>query len=101
MRAQWSGRPMLWHIYQQEDDAHLPKLDAFLTLYLAGLSPAAAQAVNQFWQRWNVGGDLGECWTALAEHWSQIERNAERWCQQQAAQTDLATALVQFYVNSL
>jgi len=101
VRAQWAGRPMLWHIYQQEEDAHLPKLDAFLTLYLAGLSPAAAQAVNQFWQRWNVGGDLGECWTALAEHWPQIERHAERWCQQQAAQTDLATALVQFYVNSL
>ncbi|KPY82493.1 Uncharacterized protein ALO44_05107 [Pseudomonas syringae pv. tagetis] len=101
VRAQWAGRPMLWHIYQQEDDAHLPKLDAFLTLYLEGLEAAAAQALNQFWQHWNAGSDLNESWEALTEHWPQIDRHAERWCLQQAAQTDLATALVQFYVNSL
>ncbi|RML87535.1 hypothetical protein APX70_05427 [Pseudomonas syringae pv. maculicola] len=92
---------MLWHIYQQEEDAHLPKLDAFLALYLARLAPEAGQAVNQFWQSWNAGSDLSESWQALTEHWAQIEKHAERWCQQQAAQTDLATALVQFYGNSL
>ncbi|EGH28643.1 hypothetical protein PSYJA_06479, partial [Pseudomonas syringae pv. japonica str. M301072] len=35
------------------------------------------------------------------EHGPQIQHHAEHWSQQQAAQTDLATALVQFYVNSL
>ncbi|KPW88583.1 Uncharacterized protein ALO79_04808 [Pseudomonas syringae pv. castaneae] len=101
VRAQWAGRPMLWHIYQQEDDAHLPKLDAFLALYLADLAPEAAHAVNQFWQNWNIGSDLGESWLALTEHWAEIEKHAGHWCLQQAAQTDLATALVQFYGNSL
>ncbi|KPZ13176.1 Uncharacterized protein ALO40_01537 [Pseudomonas syringae pv. viburni] len=101
VRAQWAGRPMLWHIYQQEEDAHLPKLDAFLALYLAGHVPEAAQAVNRFWQSWNTGCDLSESWQALTGHWAQLEKHAERWCQQQATQTDLATALVQFYGNSL
>ncbi|WP_024644599.1 elongation factor P maturation arginine rhamnosyltransferase EarP [Pseudomonas syringae] len=101
VRAQWAGRPMLWHIYQQEDDAHLPKLDAFLTLYLDGLSPIAGQALNRFWQSWNAGGDLGKHWQAMLNHWPEIEKHAERWCLQQALQTDLATALVQFYGNSL
>lgn len=29
VRAQWAGRPLLWHIYQQEEDVHLEKLEAF------------------------------------------------------------------------
>ncbi|UGA38483.1 elongation factor P maturation arginine rhamnosyltransferase EarP [Chromobacterium haemolyticum] len=33
VRAQWAGRPFLWHIYPQDDDAHLAKLDAFLSQY--------------------------------------------------------------------
>ncbi|KPW24168.1 Uncharacterized protein ALO83_02926 [Pseudomonas cannabina pv. alisalensis] len=101
VRAQWAARPMLWHIYQQEDDAHLPKLDAFLKLYLDGLSPLAGQALHRFWHSWNTGGDLVSDWQAMADHWPEIEKHAERWCLQQASQTDLATALVQFCGNSL
>ncbi|MFJ4144609.1 elongation factor P maturation arginine rhamnosyltransferase EarP [Pseudomonas sp. NPDC089734] len=101
VRAQWAARPMLWHIYQQEDEAHLPKLEAFLALYLAGLSPAAAQALGSLWRGWNRGLDLGESWQAVLIHEAEIERHARRWCLERASQTDLAAALVQFYRNSL
>ncbi|WP_122455403.1 elongation factor P maturation arginine rhamnosyltransferase EarP [Pseudomonas viridiflava] len=101
VRAQWAGRPMLWHIYQQESDAHLPKLDAFLELYLAGLSPAAGQALDAFWQAWNANQALSESWQLLSNHWPEVQRHAEQWCDEQASRTDLAAALVQFYVNSL
>ncbi|MCD5997082.1 elongation factor P maturation arginine rhamnosyltransferase EarP [Pseudomonas sp. CDFA 602] len=101
VRGQWAGRPMLWHIYQQEEGAHLPKLESFLTLYAAGLSSAAAQALNTFWLGWSAGDDVGEHWRVLNGHWPEIEKHAERWCLQQASRTDLATALVQFYGNSL
>ena len=30
VRAIWAGKPFVWHIYPQDDDAHLAKLDAFL-----------------------------------------------------------------------
>lgn len=30
VRALWAGRPLVWHIYPQHDDAHLLKLQAFL-----------------------------------------------------------------------
>jgi uncharacterized repeat protein (TIGR03837 family) len=30
VRAQWAARPLLWHIYPQEDDAHWAKLEAFV-----------------------------------------------------------------------
>ena len=101
VRGQWAGRPMLWHIYQQEDNAHLPKLDAFLALYLAGLSASAADGLNRFWQAWNAGTELGEAWLALNDHWPELDRHARNWCERMASRTDLATALVQFCRNSL
>ena len=36
VRGLWSGRPFVWQIYRQADDAHLPKLEAFLRLLPAG-----------------------------------------------------------------
>jgi uncharacterized repeat protein (TIGR03837 family) len=30
VRAQWAGKPFVWHIYPQADDVHRVKLDAFL-----------------------------------------------------------------------
>ncbi|KQQ56921.1 hypothetical protein ASF84_07050 [Pseudomonas sp. Leaf127] len=101
VRAQWAGRPMLWHIYQQDGDAHEPKLDAFLDLYCAGLSAEAAQAMAGLWRSWSAGQPLGEYWRRLSGHWPQIRQQAGVWCQQQASRPDLAQALVQFYRNSL
>ena len=35
VRALWAGKPLLWQIYPQDDDAHNAKLDAFLDLLAA------------------------------------------------------------------
>lgn len=96
VRAQWAGRPLLWHIYEQDDDAHWAKLDAFLELYLAGLSPAAAQALSCFWRAWNAGEDGSQSWQALAANADEIEQHAQRWCAKLASHADLAAALVLF-----
>lgn len=101
VRAQWAGRPLLWHIYEQEEDAHWVKLNAFLDVYLKGLSPAAAQAFNALWQAWNAGSDMGCAWNSTLEHWPELTAHAERWCLQQSLQADLAQALVHFYRNWL
>lgn len=47
VRAQWAGKPMVWHIYPQDDGAQAAKLEAFMAT--AGL-PAAWTA---FWRGWN------------------------------------------------
>ncbi|MCR8935550.1 MULTISPECIES: elongation factor P maturation arginine rhamnosyltransferase EarP [unclassified Pseudomonas] len=99
VRAQWAGRPMLWHIYQQDEDIHLDKLDAFLALYTKALSPAAAEAMNGLWRAWSAGQPIGEHWLAARKHWPELQENAEAWCLEQGLQADLATALVQFYLN--
>ncbi|NBA93908.1 elongation factor P maturation arginine rhamnosyltransferase EarP [Pseudomonas sp. R5(2019)] len=99
VRAQWAGRPLLWHIYIQEEYAHWEKLEAFLELYVQGLSAPAAQALTALWRAWNMNGDMATSWRQMLEHWPELAAHAQRWCRQQATQPDLAMALVQFYRN--
>jgi len=99
VRAQWAGRPLLWHIYQQEEDVHLDKLEAFLALYVQGLSEPASEAISGLWRAWNAGEKMTDHWQSTRNHWPELEKHAQAWCLEQALQADLATALVQFYGN--
>ncbi|GLZ84489.1 hypothetical protein Pres01_05400 [Metapseudomonas resinovorans] len=101
VRAQWAGKPLLWHIYQQEEGAHWDKLEAFLTLYCGGLSSAAAAALTESWRAWNRGEGMGEAWNGLLAQWPEVSRHADHWCRQQSARTDLATGLVQICTKPL
>ena len=49
VRALWAGKPCVWDIYPQSDDAHHDKLEAFLSLLPASASPS----LRQFHLRWN------------------------------------------------
>ncbi|MGF6457828.1 elongation factor P maturation arginine rhamnosyltransferase EarP [Pseudomonas frederiksbergensis] len=99
VRAQWAGRPLLWHIYRQDEDIHLDKLDAFLALYTQGLSGPAREAISGLWRAWNAGETMADHWKSTRKHWPELEKHAETWCLEQALQADLAAALVQFYLN--
>jgi uncharacterized repeat protein (TIGR03837 family) len=101
VRAQWAGRPLLWHIYKQEEDAHLEKLEAFLVRYSEGLSAPAASALSGFWGAWNRGEPPAASWAQVETHWPELRRHAERWCAELAAQADLASALAKFYQSWL
>jgi len=99
VRAQWAGRPFIWHIYPQAQDAHLVKLEAFLDLYLAGLAPDAASAVRDFWHAWN--GATGAPPLAEAFHafcrWQGVQRqHLVQWQQRLAGIGDAAANLVKF-----
>ena len=47
VRALWAGRPFVWHIYPQQDQAHHGKLTAFLDAI------AAPPSLRQFHRVWN------------------------------------------------
>lgn len=47
LRALWAGKPFVWHIYPQEDQAHEPKLEAFLDRLELG------PEVRQLHRAWN------------------------------------------------
>ena len=58
VRAQWAGKPLVWHIYPQHDGVHMQKLRAMSGLYGSALSPQAAQANEVLWQAWSGAGCL-------------------------------------------
>lgn len=95
VRAQFAARPMLWHLYPQEDSAHLLKLEAFLALY-SDDSPAE-EALKAFWRGWNQGEDCRELWHYLRPQLPSLQSQARRWQQQLAEKPDLLTNLLTFY----
>jgi uncharacterized repeat protein (TIGR03837 family) len=100
VRAQWAGRPFVWQIYPQADDAHLVKLRAFLDRYCAGLSPEAATALRMLWEalsdspREPSAAAFMPMLSALDAVWAELEAHAVRWAQDLMAQSDLSKRLV-------
>ncbi|MFF7706853.1 elongation factor P maturation arginine rhamnosyltransferase EarP [Pseudomonas sp. NPDC007930] len=97
VRAQWAGRPLLWHIYPQEEDAHRVKLEAFVQLYSEALSAPARQACAALQDAWNFNGDMASAWAGYLACHAELAAHAEDWCAALAARPDLATELVQFH----
>ncbi|HXU93856.1 MAG TPA: elongation factor P maturation arginine rhamnosyltransferase EarP [Gallionella sp.] len=95
VRAQWAARPFVWQIYPQHDAVHWDKLQAFLELYLAPLSPAASQAVQGFWREWNDEGMAGLAWPAFAAVRDELDRRAQDWARLLAG-NNLALNLLDF-----
>lgn len=83
VRAQWAGKPFIWHIYPQDDGAHGPKLEAFLA------RAALPAPWASFWRGWNGLGDVAPLPRLDAAPFL-------RWRAQLAAQPDLLTQLTGF-----
>ena len=101
VRALWAGRPVLWHIYAQDENIHLDKLQAFLELYLAQADSALAAAVPPLWQHFNAGTALGEAWQAIHSMLPAWRQHALDWSAKLELQQDLATQLVKFHQDRL
>jgi len=103
VRAQWAGRPFVWHIYPQKEGAHWVKLSAFLERYNAGLDPSDAAAVTALWEAWNGGGevpdvdtDAGAAWAGFIERREPLSAHARAWSRSLQLQPELAGTLVKF-----
>jgi len=99
VRAQWAGKPFIWQIYPQHDEAHATKLEAFLGLYLAAAPDALATRTRALWRLWNglqaaPAQGLG-AWSLLI----QGHETATQWRQQLLIQADLSRQLLSFIAN--
>lgn len=93
VRAIWSGRPFLWHIYPQEKGAHLAKLRAFLDIYAENLSPTLRASLEKLLFLWNEGGgDFFEPFALIPD----LAREARAFTDRVATHTDLASTLLAF-----
>ncbi len=96
LRAQWAGKPFIWHIYPQADEAHWPKLEAFLDLYTAQLDPATLARVKVAWHHWNRGQDMRAAWRAFVAGRDALDSHGVEWANTLAVQPSLATKLAGF-----
>ncbi|MDP2823709.1 MAG: elongation factor P maturation arginine rhamnosyltransferase EarP [Sulfuritalea sp.] len=93
VRAQWAGKPFVWQIYPQADDAHRAKLDAFLAIHPAGA------ALRTFWHAWNGAGTPD--WPDFAASLPGLGAPMQQWARTLAARPDLTSRLVQFCIERL
>lgn len=97
VRAQWAARPFLWHIYHQDESAHLAKLDAFLDRYTSGLDVARAARLRALQHGWNGDAPIAPAdWSAAFADLPPLTGHAQDWAARLAATSDLATQLVLF-----
>ncbi|MGK5079023.1 elongation factor P maturation arginine rhamnosyltransferase EarP [Janthinobacterium sp. HLX7-2] len=99
VRAQWAGKPFLWHIYLQDENLHHVKLRAFLQRY-AFDADGVIDSLLQAALAWN-GADADALpwtalWPALQADMRRISARAQDWRQQMHAHGDLASNLLAF-----
>ncbi len=99
VRAQWAGKPFVWHIYPQDENLHHKKLRAFLDVYGPGLDSLVAMSL-----RWNgapvPGGaeaaGLAGLWQALHADADRLAGHAAAWEARMLEIGDLANNLLDF-----
>ncbi|BEE08259.1 elongation factor P maturation arginine rhamnosyltransferase EarP [Aeromonas dhakensis] len=96
VRAQWAARPFLWHIYPQEEQAHMVKLDGFLDHYLAQLPTATSQWLRGFSHALNQGENTREWWAQWPDHAAIWQQHGRHWSHKLLQDGDLVTRLVKF-----
>jgi uncharacterized repeat protein (TIGR03837 family) len=99
VRAQWAGRPLVWHIYPQADNAHAAKLNAFLDIYGNGMPAPAAQAVRGLWAAWNDmegAPAMAHAWRAFCGELPAQQLRLLRWQEGLVRIGDTAGNLLQF-----
>jgi uncharacterized repeat protein (TIGR03837 family) len=105
VRAQWAGRPFIWHIYPQQKRAHWAKLEAFLELYCESLPRRARRAVEDMMRVWNQVGStrvsIASAWAAFAESHAEVTPHTRAWADNLAAIGSLTANLAEFCTEKL
>ncbi|MGL5588033.1 MAG: elongation factor P maturation arginine rhamnosyltransferase EarP, partial [Aeromonas veronii] len=82
--------------YQQEEEAHLVKLEQFLDHYLSDLPAECGQWLRRFNLALNRGEDCGELWAQWPRYSAIWQQHGRSWSQKLLRDGDLVTRLVKF-----
>jgi len=103
VRAQWAGRPFVWHIYPQDENLHHVKLRAFLEKYTG--DAGHLDSLTNFSLRWNGAGQGGAdghqadwpaLWASLQADLPTIAARASTWQGLMLANGDFVGNLLNF-----
>ncbi len=67
VRAQWAGKPFIWQIYPQSDNAHNIKLDAFLNKYLVN-TDLGVETLAKSLMQWKITQLSADSLVKLTQH---------------------------------
>ena len=95
VRAQWAGKPFVWHIYPQDENLHHKKLRAFLGRYAPDID-----SLQNVMLQWNGAAanpaDWPALWSALQGDKARIESRSHEWQARMLENGDLAGNLLAF-----
>ncbi|RZI41176.1 elongation factor P maturation arginine rhamnosyltransferase EarP [Herbaspirillum sp. HC18] len=94
VRAQWAGKPFVWHIYPQDENLHHKKLRAFLQRYSAGID-----SLDTFSLCWNEAAEQPDwpgLWGRFRPDMPAMATRAADWRSRVLENGDLATNLLKF-----
>ena len=98
VRAQWAGKPFVWHIYPQDDNLHHKKLRAFLGRYAPDVG-----SLDAFMLHWNgaatTEADWPALWSALQGDEAVLATRSEAWRKEMEGNGDLASNLLAFVAH--
>jgi uncharacterized repeat protein (TIGR03837 family) len=99
VRAQWAGKPFIWHIYPQDENLHHKKLRAFLQRYAVDIENLTAFSLC--WNDARTGSADGQAnwpvlWRSLQGDMRRIASRSADWQRQNLANGDLASNLLKF-----
>lgn len=98
VRAQWAGRPFIWHIYPQEKNLHHVKLNAFLARTFVNTENLSDLTLA--WNHAEMGTvDWHDCWQKLERELSEIAGMMPKWQEKLLTNADLATNLLKFALS--
>jgi uncharacterized repeat protein (TIGR03837 family) len=102
VRAQWAGKPFVWHIYPQDENLHHKKLRAFLQRY--SVTSANIESLAAFSLHWNGAGtenmkeqaNWSALWPQFQADMPKIACRSDEWQRKMRANGDLAGNLLKF-----
>jgi uncharacterized repeat protein (TIGR03837 family) len=94
VRALWAGKPLIWQIYAQQENAHMIKLQAWLEK--SPFDPAVHQAMIHWNTADGAAFDVALELAMRADNWQLWQSAGLHWCAQLAQYPELASSLVDF-----
>lgn len=98
VRAQWAGKPFIWHIYPQDENLHHLKLRAFLGRY--AFDAEHLRSLSLAWNAVALGDadapDWLDLWQKFLEDIPKMNAMALDWQHKLAANGDMTSNLLRF-----
>jgi uncharacterized repeat protein (TIGR03837 family) len=99
IRAHWANKPFLWHIYPQDENAHLTKLSAFCDLFQQ--NSAAPDELTETFLQWNKGTLSSPELRHFLEKLPDWSIFYQKWHFFLNKQPDLLTQMMHFYASKV